>query len=200
MVTISRNQVLSDRGLRLVKYAKIAATLALAISIGFLVVAVPYLFVFQVSLVDSFIVDSFIVDNFIKEYVLPEAASFDFSLVTRLLGVFLLSCSDFLGIVGFYYARKLLVGYGKGEVFTMRAAKTISRIGWIVVSIAIVSPLTNLLGVSIFGMLATPSSLIISVKLENTDVYAIVFGLLIVVIGHVMYEAVRISDENREIV
>ena len=190
MATVITHQSLPEKVVRLARYAEITTNIALVISVGFLLLMVPYFFLFDTGTLDSEIRGRFFAKN----------SSLQIDVLKRLFGLVLLFGSSVLGVVGIFYARSLFRGYQRGEVFTLLAAKTIRRIGWIVIGLSVVSQLTNLLGIVVFGFLASPPAFIISFSVEEEDIYAIVFGLLIVIMGHVMYEAVRLSDENREII
>ena len=106
---------------------------------------------------------------------------------------------DFLELFGLYTARKLFTGYQTGEVFTELAATRLKdhRLGRCLAGAGF-PDVANHQGIFYFTMdCRTQGGFASIISLEDTDVYAIVFGLLIVVIGYVMYEAARICEENK---
>jgi hypothetical protein len=115
--------------------------------------------------------------------------------------IYILALSElFPAIVGFYSAAALFKAFGRGEVFTQKAAQRVGLIGWVVVAIPLAS---NIFAIMIAGILAafkTAGEVSIIVDFDEGDMMAVVFGLLVVILGKVMVEAIKISDENRQFV
>lgn len=67
-------------------------------------------------------------------------------------------------------------------------------------AVAPISTVVEMLAVGYLARIANPAKVVVDVSLDDGDIYAIVFGLLILVVGHVMYEAVKLFDENKSFV
>ncbi len=174
---------------RIVFFARLAA------QIGMMLIAAMIVF----SLYCLFF-DPSVIDTYIKEAFLSPDAPIKLSFWERVLGLGLVIVIDILGFVAFCYAYKLLTDYQNGDIFTLASSAKIRLIGWLIVALSAVDKIVVLVGVLIFGYLQTPKGVTIRFEVEEQDIYAIIFGLLVVVIGHVMYQAVLISDENKAII
>lgn len=141
-----------------------------------------------------------VVDPYLAEEFLPNGENASFPGYRRWLGFGLSLLPDMFGIFGLWQARKLFAGYRRGEVFTLAAAARLRLIGWAVVLLAPANMLTNIAGHALFAHWAAPGQLRIELAIESAEIFALVFGLLIVVVGHVMYQAIEISEENEAFV
>ena len=177
------------------KITTIACAAEIAAIIGMLILGMLFAYVLYALLFNGAEVDLRIREEFLEKGVATV-----FSIKERILGIFLLLASDFWGLYGIHTARKLFAGYLRGEVFTVLAATRLKMIGWVVVLLAPISQMAETAGIFYFSRIDHPERIRLHLSLEDTDVYAIVFGLLILVVGHVMHEAVRLSDENRSFV
>ena len=173
----------------------VARVAEIAALIGMLIITAVFFYSIYFLIADSVLTDTQIVDEF-----LAQGTQASFTTTQRLVGATLMLLSDFLGLFGLFTARKLLIGYQRGEVFTVLAATRLKIIGWVVVLLAPISQISETVGIFYFTKIVNPGHTRLSLSLEDTDVYAMVFGLLIVVIGYVMYEAVRISEEHKSFV
>lgn len=108
--------------------------------------------------------------------------------------------SMFPGVVGFYVATQLFSSFSKGEVFTSSAAGKISVIGWVLVALPSAGIIGGLLISGILFLFKTAGSVNVTVNFEDGDLMAIVFGLLFVILGRIMVEAAKLSDENRQFI
>lgn len=123
----------------------------------------------------------------------------------RAVGLFFWLTTDVLGLWFCCVAFALFRGFRRSGVFTLNAAKRLRKIGWLVFALAPVSMMSELAGTLAVSCLSNCGNAIaddvqISVSFEDTDVYAMVIGLLIVAVGHVFVEAVRLSEENQAFV
>ncbi len=118
----------------------------------------------------------------------------------RLIGIVLISLDMIVGIVGLYKASQLFSGFQKGQIFTTEAASQIRTIGWAVVALVPASMIHDTVGAIYFYQILNPGKINLNVSFTDGDIYALVFGLLFVVIGHVMLTAVTISEENQSFV
>ena len=147
------------------------------------------------------------VANGIISYPLPRSYTLEFRAIFFVIPLL----SSFLGLYALLYALRLFRGYRGGNIFTETSANRLVRIGWLVVLIA---PVTSLEEYWILkAILITPSpvsiltnynghdlTLISIVGVDELDAFAIVIGLLIVLVGRILSEATKISEENRSFI
>jgi hypothetical protein len=116
------------------------------------------------------------------------------------LGTFFWSWVDVLGIAMLWQVRALFITYRDGAVFTAAAASRLRLIGWIVLALAPVSILGNLLGGMSVSAWITGDAVHGQIAIQDADIYAIVIGMVIVSVGHVMTRAAELDAENRAFV
>lgn len=104
------------------------------------------------------------------------------------------------GLLGLCFASELFAGYRKGEIFTAAAANRLSAVGWAVVLLAPAYILSNSASVLVLTMLNEPGARHFTVEIDEGDIFALVFGLLIVVVGRILHEAAKMADENKSFV
>ena len=119
----------------------------------------------------------------------------------RAVGLFFWLMSDALGLWFCCVAFLLFRGFRNRGVFTLEAALRLRRIGWLVFLLAPISTLSDTLGLLFLTCLSNcrndiADDVIVSVSLDDSDVYALVIGVLIIAVGHIFVEAVRLSEEN----
>ena len=95
---------------------------------------------------------------------------------------------------------KLVAGYLRGDVFTLEAANRFRVIGWMIALLFPIGVLCQTIAHMLVTLWTSPGRLSIEIGIGDGDVFALVFGLLIVVVGHVMYQAIAISEENKSFV
>lgn len=142
-----------------------------------------------------------------EKYPAPDS----YSLLAR--SIILLS-SNFINVLVFfalYWARELFRGYRRGEIFTDASALRLARIGWMIALLAPVGFISNYVLLKTLVVAAAPGdaalsfgapdlALIAYISFSELDAFAIVIGLLIVLVGRILSEATKISDENRSFV
>jgi len=105
-----------------------------------------------------------------------------------------------LSIAALWVARTLFGSYKTGKVFTLANAARLRLIGWL---LALAAPLTTVIhtvGTLVLTTLWGGRQIILEVSLEKGQLIVLVFGLLFVIVGHVMYQAMRLQDENNAFV
>ncbi|MFT5796809.1 MAG: hypothetical protein ACI84R_000862 [Candidatus Azotimanducaceae bacterium] len=108
--------------------------------------------------------------------------------------------TDILGVVMLMTIRQLFVGIKTIGIFTQLSALQLRRIGWLLFSLGPVSMVLNAVTGSLMRYWAESTKISVSVSLEDADVYAIVIGLVIVAVGHIMVSAAQLSEEHKAIV
>lgn len=121
--------------------------------------------------------------------------------VSARMMVYVLAVAQLLpAVAGFVTAVTLFSSFGKGRVFTRELAKRVEIIGWSITTLPLVQ---GVLGIGVSAILAfysTTGRLEVSLDCDEGDLMAIIFGLLFVVLGRIMHEAVILSEENRQFV
>ena len=123
----------------------------------------------------------------------------------RALAAFFWLMTDALGLWLCCVAFALFKGFRDFGVFTLETSLRLRKIGWIIFAFSPVNILSSAFGTMLVSCLyncadGIQDNVRLSVSLDDTDVYAVVIGLLIVAVGHVFVEAVRLSEENEAFV
>lgn len=96
--------------------------------------------------------------------------------------------------------RRLFQDYRSVGILTHSAAARLEKTGWLVMAV----PLLTIASTSLAGVLLTLSPLakgiVFEVDIDESDVFVIVIGLLIVTFGRIHSEAAKIAEENKQII
>jgi hypothetical protein len=150
------------------------------------------LYVFALVFMTS---DEFMYGNFVgKEFKITDSS------VVRAICYGLAFVPMVLYLAGLIAMRRLMALFEKGFVFTERAALEITRIGWYVALIAPVSIGCMTLGSVLLTWSNGPGQRAFSFQFGVGDILALSYGGLLIIIGIVMREAAKISDEHRQFV
>jgi hypothetical protein len=97
---------------------------------------------------------------------------------------------------------QLFRGYRSGEIFTPAAGQRLARVGWCIVAIVPVALASKAILSRVFAAEIQASGGLISLSptFSDLDPGTIAFGLLAIIVGRVLGEAARLSDENRSFV
>jgi Protein of unknown function (DUF2975) len=99
-----------------------------------------------------------------------------------------------------YQAYALFDAFRVGDVFNAETPVRLRRIGLCMMSLALLRPLTAML----LGLALTwanpPGQRILAVTFSIEDFMVAIFGGLVLAIGHVMVEATRLAEDNRQFV
>ena len=142
--------------------------------------------------------------DYVKAYVVPHLGiagvpiALDFG--ARILG-FLVSMIP-LSILFFalHQAYELFDGLRLGNIFTGEAPYRLRRIGLSMLALAALRPITSTLLGPVLTASNPPGQRMLSLGLSTDDYMIGLFGGLILAIAHVMVEAARLADDNRQIV
>lgn len=99
-----------------------------------------------------------------------------------------------------HQAYALFDAFRIGNVFSTDAPVRLRRIGSCIVALAILRPLTSTLLGLILTWTNPPGQRILALSLGIDDYMIAALGGLVLAIGHVMTEAARIAEDNRQIV
>lgn len=99
-----------------------------------------------------------------------------------------------------HQAYALFDAFRLGDVFTAEAPIRLRRIGFCIVALALLRPITS----TMLGVILTwgnpPGQRILSLSLGIDDYMIAALGGLFLAIGHVMTEAARMAEDHRQIV
>ena len=107
--------------------------------------------------------------------------------------------TDILGLYFLFQVHLLFRSFLRPHLFTADVQRRMRCIGWIIFSMAPVSILSTCIA-GMFVSVWKTDSLRISIGIDGANVYAIIIGLVIAAVSHIMLEASRLSDENRAFV
>lgn len=120
--------------------------------------------------------------------------------LTRMLGFAVSMLPMAVLIYLLHQAYAVFDAYRLGHVFEARVPDRLRRIGLSLVALAALQPLsTTLLGV-VLTMGNPPGQRIVAIGISLDDYLLAAIGGLLVAIGHVMTEAVRLDEDARQIV
>jgi Protein of unknown function (DUF2975) len=107
-----------------------------------------------------------------------------------------------MSVLGYllYQAFELFDAYRIGNIFTDAAPVRLRRIGLSMVALAVLRPATTTLLGLVLTLSNSPGQRVFAVSFGLDDYMIAAFGGLILAIGHVMVEAKRLADDNRQIV
>ncbi|MEQ1695095.1 MAG: DUF2975 domain-containing protein [Hyphomicrobiaceae bacterium] len=119
---------------------------------------------------------------------------------TRLMG-FLASMVP-LGVLlyALHQAYQLFDRYRLGEVFSPEAPVRLRRIGFCMIALGVLRPLTNTALGLILTAHALPGQRILAIAISLDDYMIAAFGGLVLAIGHVMVAAASMADEHSKII
>ena len=103
-------------------------------------------------------------------------------------------------LFGLWHVRLLFGSYERGEIFTGAAARHIRLVGLAMAVNAVVSVFAHTLGSVLLTYDNGPGTRQVSISLGSDQYMLLLTGGLLIVIGWIMGEAARLSDEHRQIV
>ncbi len=174
---------------RLSRFGFWISSLALALSIcivGFLVSQM----LFGDPEYITYLLEDFEISDYMQTMTFPQT----------IVGGLLWGSVDFLGVIMLWQVRQLFRGFLRTGVFTEISARLLRRIGLIVLLMGPVSILSGLLGSMLISYWHLRTDVHGSLTIDDSDVYAIVIGLVITAVSHIMLEAARLNQENQAFV
>lgn len=142
--------------------------------------------------------------SWVEAYVAPRLVLRDVPVAldaaTRLTGFAISMIPMAVLLYMLHQAYALFDAFRLGHVFNAMSPVRLRRIGLCMVALALLRPITaTLLGLALTWS-NPPGQRILAVAVSTDDYMIGAFGGLILAIGHVMVEAARIADDNRQIV
>lgn len=189
-MTVEQKSSLSYTRIRtLARYACMFSMLGVLISVG----TIAYYTVLMFN-------DTPAVDTAIREEFLSAGRTITINGVSRTLAFIFEITPMLIGIYIFFQAVQLFRQYMSGRVFTFDAANKLNKIGWAVAALAPLGILFETLAVLALTIYNPPGQKQLSIGISETEVYAVILGLLLVTLAKILHEAAIISEENQAII
>ena len=103
-------------------------------------------------------------------------------------------------VYALHQAYELFNCYRLGDIFNAQGPARLRRIGFSMLLLAVLRPITNMLLGIILTISNPPGQQIVALSVSLDDYMIATFGGLILAIGHVMVEAKRLADDHSQIV
>lgn len=130
-----------------------------------------------------------------------EVGSLRLSTAGALLASLIWLTTDVMAAAMMLLIRQLFAGLRDGTgIFTQQTAVRLRRVGWVLVLIVPVSMIVDGTARAILLYWANPTSLAFGIGFEDGDIYAVILGLMLVALGHIMVDAARLAEENKAFV
>ncbi|MEM9637027.1 MAG: DUF2975 domain-containing protein [Pseudomonadota bacterium] len=176
------------------------ATTALA-GVWFSTVALGLALVFAAYFIFLSITDPLQLGREMAEHLELEIGSLQLTTASALLASLIWLTTDFMAAAMMLLIRQLFVGIREGSgIFTQKTAIRLRRIGWVLVLIAPVSMIVDGIARAILRYWADPTAITLGFGAQDGDIYAIILGLMLVALGHIMVDAAHLAEENKAFV
>jgi hypothetical protein len=119
---------------------------------------------------------------------------------TRLLGFLVSMIPVSVLFAALYDAHRLFLAFRAGHAVSSDAAVRLRRIGMAMLAIAVLRPITGAILSALLTAANAPGQQHLVLGISSDDWMIATFGGLVLAIGHVMVEAARLADENRQFV
>jgi len=160
-----------------------------------IVAAVALLYIgFWMILRDPFYETALIEDLAIDAYV------DQLTLMQAIAGTTLWGAADLVAIAMLWTVRSLFQGFLNDGVFSVLSTTRLRRIGLLLLFLGPVSIISETLGGMLLTFWHTGDSVHGAISIDDGDIYAIVIGLVITAVSHIMLEAARLLEENQSFV
>ena len=140
------------------------------------------------------------VDIHLQSSFLPGHAIFPLDVSQRWIGTLLFGLDSVLIAIALWVARSLFASYRQEQVFTLANAARLRLIGWLITLSTPLSIAAQTFGRMLFSLWQQPGQLVLSIGVGREQILMLVFGLLLVVVGHVSFKAMQLEAENKAFV
>ncbi len=135
------------------------------------------------------------------EHLKIEVGDLQLGTASALLASLIWLTTDFMAAAMMLLIRQLFAGLREGTgIFTQTTALRLKRVGWVLVLIVPASMIVDGIARAILLFWANPTSIAFGVGFEDGDIYAVILGLMLVALGHIMSDAAQMAEENRAFV
>jgi hypothetical protein len=108
--------------------------------------------------------------------------------------------TDVIGLLMLLQTRALFAGIKRRGAFTDQTGVRLRTVGWLVFALGPVSVVINAGCAMLMNYWRDPTGLSTDISISDGDLYAMVIGLVIVAVGHIMVDATRLDAENRSFI
>lgn len=105
-----------------------------------------------------------------------------------------------LFIAALLSARRFFACYVSGQLFPVNSSAELSRMGKLFLALAILGPIIRMVAVLIITWTNLPGQKQLVLSLSTSDGLLIVISGLLLMVGHILAEANRLSEDNRQII
>ncbi len=102
-----------------------------------------------------------------------------------------------LGLATLWVTRRLFLGYARGDIFTLAAARRLTAIGGLLLASMGAGVVARTLATLALTWENPPGQRQLAVSLSSHDFALAVLALLLMVVGWILGEAARLAEENR---
>lgn len=188
---MSDTQSLAGPAPHLETLSRLAATMCFAVAIGGALAELLLAWVW---------LSPHLVETLVAPHVGLGAAPVTADATARLIGFIVSMLPLSVLFYALHQAYELFDSFRLGNLFTASAPLRLRRIGFSMLALAVLKPLTDALLSMVLTMGNAEGQRMLVIGLGIDDYMIAVFGGLILAIGHVMVEAGRIAEDSREII
>ena len=105
-----------------------------------------------------------------------------------------------LFIAALWSARQFFSCYVSGELFPRQASAKLTRIGKLFLALAILGPITRMLAVLTITWTNPPGQKQLVLSFSTSDGLLIILSGILLMVGHILAEANRLAEDNRQII
>ena len=146
------------------------------------------------------VTNSTLIDEILREQFLFGNVNATMTRLTRTLAYLAFLLPAVMGLLVLNQIRMLFASYRSGKIFDTRAARRLATVGWTLLVLVAVLIFSQSLGLLILTWLNAPGDRTVGIGFGLGEIMSLVVGLLLIVVGRILEEAVAISDENKSFV
>lgn len=103
-------------------------------------------------------------------------------------------------VVALFSARRFFACYSSGELFPPNSSIELVRIGKLFLALAILGPVIRMLAVLVVTWTNPPGQKQLLLSLSTNDGLLIILSAVLLMVGHILAEANRLSEDNSQII
>lgn len=103
-------------------------------------------------------------------------------------------------LIGLWQIRRFFQLYRGNDVFPAEAGRYLRNFGMALLVLTPLGIATHTAASILFSMHLPESEREVSINITTTEIFSILIGVLVMMIGHILTEAYRLAEENRQIV
>lgn len=181
------------------RQSKIAATARAGV--WFSTLAIGLAMVFAAYFIFLSLTDPQMLGRELAEELELDIGALRLTTASALLASLIWLTTDFLAVAMMVLIRQLFAGIREGSgIFTQMTAIRLRRVGRVLVLIVPVSMIVDGVAGAILRYWADPTGITFGIGFEDSDIYAIILGLMLVALGHIMVDAAHLAEENKAFV